>query len=157
FTLSQVYQAGKKVPEALASLDKALEVAGKRFARKELGPGTLLVLHRHRYRLHLERGDTHNALGDLQTMLALPGLEPRERARAQRDRGPLLFRAGKLDDALAAYDDALKADPREANVVRWRAELLLKQKRYREAVAGFDRYLGGGGKPLARVYRGRAL
>jgi tetratricopeptide (TPR) repeat protein len=157
FTLSQVYQAGKKVPEALASLDKALEVAGKLFARKELDVGTLIVLYRHRYRLHLEREDTASALGDLQTMLALPGLEARERARAQRDRGHLLFRAGKLDDALAAYDDALKADPREANVVHWRAELLLKQKRYREAVAGFDRYLSGGGKPLARVYRGRAL
>jgi tetratricopeptide (TPR) repeat protein len=157
FTLSQVYQAGKKVPEALASLDKALEVAGKLFARKELDVGTLLVLHRHRYRLHLERGDTHSALAELRTMLALPGLEARARARVQRDRGHLLFRAGKLDDALTAYDDALKSDPREANVVRWRAELLLKQKRYREAVAGFDRYLDGGGKPLARIYRGRAL
>jgi serine/threonine protein kinase/tetratricopeptide (TPR) repeat protein len=157
FTLAQVYQADKKVPEAQASLGNALEVASKLFAREELDAGTLLVLHRHRYHLHLERGDTHSALGDLQTMLALPGLEARARARVQRDRGHLLFRSGKLDDALAAYDAALVAAPRDADAMHWRAELLLAQKRYREAVAGFDRYLTGGGKPLARVHRGRAL
>jgi serine/threonine protein kinase/tetratricopeptide (TPR) repeat protein len=157
FTLSQVYQAQKKPPEALASLGEALEAAQRLFARKELDAGTLLVLYRHRYRLHLERGDTRSAMGELQTMLALPGLEAAARARLQRDRGHQLFRAGKLDDALAAYDAALTAGPRDADAVRWRAELLLTQKRYREAVAGFNRYLAGGGKPLARVYRGRAL
>jgi tetratricopeptide (TPR) repeat protein len=46
---------------------------------------------------------------------------------------------------------------READTVRWRAELLLAQKRHADAEAGFDDYLRLGGKPLARVYRGRAL
>jgi serine/threonine protein kinase/tetratricopeptide (TPR) repeat protein len=157
FTLSQVYQAAKKLPQALAALDRALEAAGKLLARKEVDAGTLLVLHRHRYRLLLQRKDNAAALAQLQVVLDLPGLEPAARAQVQRDRGHLLFRAGKLDDALAAYDAALATVRADANAVRWRAELLLAQKRYADAEAGFNRYLAGGGKPLARVYRGRAL
>jgi tetratricopeptide (TPR) repeat protein len=157
FTLSQLHQERGRLAEATAALDRALAAASKLFAQQELDAATLVVLRRHRYRLCLKRKDDAAALAELDATLALPGLEAATRGRLQRDRGHLLFRAIKLDAALAAYDDALRAGPNDAVAVRWRAELLLAQKRYAEAIAGFTRYLVGGGKPLARVYRGRAL
>jgi serine/threonine protein kinase/tetratricopeptide (TPR) repeat protein len=156
-TLRQVLLEQNKPAEAEAALDQALAAADRLFARKGLDAGTLVMLRRHHYRAHLQRKDHDAALAELDAMLALPGLEKADQAKLQRDRGHLLFRAGKRDDALAAYDAALRAAPNDTAILRWRAELLLAQKRYPEAEKGFGDYLRRGGKPLARIYRGRAL
>jgi tetratricopeptide (TPR) repeat protein len=157
FTLAHVHRAQKDLPKALAALDRGLREARKRFDAGKLDTANLLLLHRQRVEVHHERGDSAAVLSELQTILALPGLTERDRAETQRQRGQLLFLAGKHDDALAAYDAVLAAAPDDADALRRRAELLLAQKRSADAVAAFDRYLARGGKPLARIYRGRAL
>jgi tetratricopeptide (TPR) repeat protein len=156
-TLAHIHREQKDLPAALAALERGLQEARKRFDAGKLDVGTLLRLHRQRFGWHLKGKDEAAALGELQRILALPGLAAKARAEAHRERGQLLHRARKLDDALAAYDAALKADPGSTDTLGCRAELLLAQRRYAEALADFDRYLLGGGKPVARTYHGRAL
>jgi tetratricopeptide (TPR) repeat protein len=119
----------------------------------------MALLYRTRYRLALElpQPDQAGALADLQAILDLDGVEPAAKARAARERGHLFFRNGRLTEALSAYDQAIALQKTDAEPRRWRAEVLLRLKRYEEAAAEFDRYLAGGGKPAAGVYRGRAL
>jgi tetratricopeptide (TPR) repeat protein len=157
FTLSHVSREQNDPARALAALDRGLGEARKRFDAGKLAVSALLLLHRQRLALYREQKSTAAALAELSTILSLPGLADRERAETQRERGQLLYQANKLDDALAAYEAVLVLSPDDTDALRWRAEVLLGQKRHAEAAAAFDRYLGAGGQRTARIYRSRAL
>jgi tetratricopeptide (TPR) repeat protein/tRNA A-37 threonylcarbamoyl transferase component Bud32 len=166
-TLAHVYQYrkaqtplphhGRLRRQAFQSLSMALDVARRQRLEQKIDPGILLLLHRQRYRLHLEGDDVAAALAELQAVIDLDGLAAQALAHAHRDRGRLFHSSGQTKSALREYDAALASAPGEAETWLCRAETLLSLKRYGEAVKDFDRYLKEGGKPLARAFHGRAL
>jgi serine/threonine protein kinase/Tfp pilus assembly protein PilF len=100
-------------------------------------------------------------------------------ASVETDRGLLLHLQGRFEEARAAYEAAIAADPARADVHRWMGELLLAEaaksedentafveqrklseaglRKYKEALAAFDAYLQKGGSPSATVYEHRAM
>jgi serine/threonine protein kinase/Tfp pilus assembly protein PilF len=83
--------------------------------------------------------------------------EPTRIARVEVERGRALYRQQRFDEALAAYDKALAADPKCIDVYRWRGETRLAQGKYVEAATAFDTYLQKGGTPSAAVFHQRGL
>jgi tetratricopeptide (TPR) repeat protein len=157
-TLAHVYLAQKRHGEARAALDRAIAAARLQHARRELDAGTLVLLYRTSCELNrtAPRPNVSAALDDLRAVIALEGVAADVKARAQYDRGTLLLGQAKAREALTAFESALAELPDHLDAQRWRAEALLHLERWDEALAGFERYLASGGKPLAVVYRGRA-
>jgi tetratricopeptide (TPR) repeat protein len=141
---------------ALRHMGEAVSAAEALRARQELDDRTLALLYRQRARLHLKGQDPRAAAADLGRAVLLKGLDDDTLLQAQRERGQVLARAGRLDDALAAYDAALALRPKDAETRRARGELLLKLRRYPEAARSFDAYLEAGGQPSASMYQCRA-
>jgi tetratricopeptide (TPR) repeat protein len=156
-TLAHVQQQQqKKLPEAAAALGQALAAARRLVEGQEADAQTLVLLYRQRARVQAARADLEAALRDLGAALVLdePGAG---RARTGRERGHLLYRLGRHEQALACYATALADQPGDAESWRWHGQALLKLNRPDEAARSFDRYLRAGGKPNAQVYHCRAL
>jgi tetratricopeptide (TPR) repeat protein len=149
-TLALVYQEQKKWDLAKEQLDAAVD----------LEPD-LALLYRLRAWLHLERQDQDlsAALRDYEKAIDVekrvsvsPAL-----AKDYAEKGRILHRSKKLEEAVTAYDLALKTDPSYAKVHLWRGQAQLQLKNYLEAAHSFDEYLEKGGTRVAAVYRGRGL
>jgi serine/threonine protein kinase/Tfp pilus assembly protein PilF len=123
-----------------------------------------------------QRSDREAALRHLEEAAGLADDNGPLRAWAEILRGRVLHLQERFDESLEAFEEALKADPRRVNVLRWRGEVLLAKAgqmegnkpfpvegrngdevtcKYREAVLALGAYLHQGGAPSAAVYRQR--
>ncbi len=152
-SLAEAYSQKNRFDEALAHLDEAIRVA--RVGAES--NATLSQLYYRRAQLHLLSSKRATALDDLRQAAQLAQDDPVLWARAEADRGRVLHLEKRYAQALAAFDAACKADPRRADIHRWRGEVLLSQHRYREAADAFDAYFKSGGKQSFAVYRERGL
>jgi tetratricopeptide (TPR) repeat protein len=156
-SLAEAYRSKGRADDAARELEQAIALAGRQVKAGDVRPAALGLLHYSRARLRLEHSDRDAAVRDLEEAARLAGDDRGLRARAEADRGRVLHLQGRFDDALAAYDDALNADPGRADVHRWRGEVLLVQARYGDAAAALDAYLEKGGAAEAAVFRQRGL
>ena len=86
------------------------------------------------------------------------GAGPSRTAEDHAECGRILFRQKKYAEALAAFDEALKAYPGDYGPAhRLRAEALVQLDRFAEAIPEMDAYLKTAGKPVADVFRARGL
>jgi tetratricopeptide (TPR) repeat protein len=149
-TLAHAYQKLQTWTEAKKHLDKAVE----------LEPD-LAFLYRLRSRLHLERPEQNldAALQDCEKAIELEAQAGASRvlARDYAERGRILHRGQRYQEAVAAYDQASKIDPHYANAHLWRAQAQGQLQSHREAVHSFGQYLKTGGQPLVEVYRARGM
>jgi eukaryotic-like serine/threonine-protein kinase len=149
--LAQAYEEQKKYSEAITQLDRAIH----REAR-------LAILYHARGRLHLERQNPAKALPDFETAIRLAeagSAAPFERGVLAEDhaqRGRILHQRGRVDEALAAYREALRIAPDYELALRSRGTLLYEQKRYQEAIKDFDAYLKKW-RPVPEIYEVRGL
>jgi eukaryotic-like serine/threonine-protein kinase len=74
--------------------------------------------------------------------------EPASVVAARLRRGEDALDAGRFDEALVAFDEALAADPEHRSALNGKGLALRKLKRYDEAVAAFDRGLASEPKDL---------
>jgi tetratricopeptide (TPR) repeat protein len=146
--LAQVYQKQGKSADALAQLDKALDIAQ---ADKEVGPATLAALYRERAQFQAQRRQGQAALEDYERAISLKPMAADYVEKAQ-----LLLFAGKFEAAAAACATALKLRPGYATAYRWQAEALLNLRRYRETLVALDSYEQLG-RPPVEFYRTRGL
>jgi tetratricopeptide (TPR) repeat protein len=143
--LAQVYQQQDRIDEALAMLTEAI-----------LRQPDRADLYRKRARLHTRRQEIPPALHDLQEVIRLEVPGSPAQAAGHSERGRLLHGTGRFEEALAAYDAALKILPGDAEAHRLRVDVLLKQKRYDEVIGSCDAYLAVG-PPSADLYALRGL
>jgi tetratricopeptide (TPR) repeat protein len=148
-TLAEVYQSQKKLPEALAQLDRALKAE------------PVAEVYRSRARVHLEMNHLDAALQDFQQAIRRTPAD-RQRQDLARDhvaRGVIYNRKKEYAAADRAFEEALKAWPGSAPAYLGQAEARAGLQQYDQAVAALDAYLKNGGKAQAEVYRlrGRVL
>jgi tetratricopeptide (TPR) repeat protein/tRNA A-37 threonylcarbamoyl transferase component Bud32 len=143
--LAQVYQQQDRLDEALAALTEAIE--------REPNRADLL---RKRARLHTQRKEFDPALHDLGESIRLEAPDSPAQAADHTERGRLLHGTGRLEEALAAYDAALKVVPDDAETHRLRVDVLLKLKRYDDVITSCDGYLASG-PPSADLHSMRGL
>ena len=99
--------------------------------------------------------DSSAATADLEQAARL-ALTDENRAGDYSGLGDIAAYDSRLQEALKFYEQALVINDSDAAVHRRRAEVLVKMRRPREAIAAFSEYLEHG-DPLGDVYRGRAL
>jgi tetratricopeptide (TPR) repeat protein len=156
-SLAEAYQLKGRLEDAARELGEAIARADRHVRAGDLRPATEALLYHRLARLHLQRKDRDAAVRDLAEAARLAANDPPLRARAEADRGRVLHVQERFAEALAAYDEALKADPKRVDVIRWRGEVLQVQGDYSRAASAFDDYLDKGGAPSAAVYRQRGL
>jgi tetratricopeptide (TPR) repeat protein len=135
--------------EASTLIDQAIRVADESATRANL--------YRTLSQFHIKAENYQAALEDLDQSISLEPEASPTRAKAQIDRGRILQKRNRNDEALSAYDAALKTQPELVDAYRWRGETLFKLKRFSEAIQSFDQYLEKGGKVTAKVYESRAM
>jgi tetratricopeptide (TPR) repeat protein/tRNA A-37 threonylcarbamoyl transferase component Bud32 len=156
-SLAEAFRLDERTDEAVKHIDEAIAVAGRQLRSGDVKPAALAQLYHSRARLHLKRSERDAAIRDLTEAARLAENDPSPRARAEADRGRVLHLEQRLNEALAAFDAAHRANPAFVSVHRWRGEVLLRQGRYKEAAAAFDVYLEKGGERSVAVYRQRGL
>jgi tetratricopeptide (TPR) repeat protein/tRNA A-37 threonylcarbamoyl transferase component Bud32 len=95
------------------------------------------------------------ALRDLAESARLAENDKKLQARVEADRGRVLHLLQRFDEALEAYDQAWKTDPKNVDVLRCQGDVLFIQGRYDEVVEAFTDYLDKDGAPLPTVFRQR--
>lgn len=139
-----VLRAKAEVQTALAELTKAIPLAPQQ--------GRIYQL---RGEVQVKLAAPDEALADFLRAIRLDP-SPIRRAASFREIGFIHQRAKRLPEALAAFDQSLSQNPRDTNVIRQRAEVLLSLNRFAEAIAGFTEFLEKEG-PVGDVYRARGL
>lgn len=86
-------------------------------------------------------GDTQGSIADYSTVLPRITNDNRLKAKALALRGNTLLRAGETARGLADFDAAIAIDPGGAFVYLVRAEYFSAQKRFKEALADYDKVL----------------
>ncbi len=146
--LAEAYARNKELPKAIAEMGEALRLQPERAS-----------LYRSRARLHFQREDRAAALRDLEEAIRLEQAGKASAALLGRDhleRAQVLHQQGRNAEALAGCVAALCLRPDDPAVHRLHGEVLLHLKRYREALAAFDRFLEHKGSPDVDFYRKRA-
>lgn len=139
-----VVRAAAEFQTALAELTKALPLSPQQ-----------ATLYHARGMIRVALADPAAAIDDFQRAIRLSP-NPVVRAASFREIGLIHQRAKKLPEALAAFDQSLSQNPRDTNVIRQRAEVLLALGQNSEAIAGFTKFLEAEG-PVGDVYRARGL
>lgn len=141
---SEVHRRQKQYQPALVELTTAAK----------LDPASAKVM-RFRGRIFALLDDEDAALKDY---LRAAALEKSQKLAAadHYEIGRIHHRAGRLAQALAAYDQSLAADSTNPDVIRLRAETLLALNQTPQAIAGFSDFLKHG-QPIGDVYRARGL
>jgi tetratricopeptide (TPR) repeat protein len=130
-------------------LGEAAELFGAAIAKaKKQKDFVQAHLYGQRARLHRQQPDLKAALDDLNQALKL---EPSAEDHAER--GRVLFALNRLEEAVRAFDEALKLRPEEAEVYRFKAETLRALKKDKDAAEALEMYLAYRGRPTAEVYR----
>jgi tetratricopeptide (TPR) repeat protein len=156
-SLAHARQEQGKLDDALWELDHALIAARDQVAANELGPDALVLLYHSRSRFNLERKDLEGAIKDLERAAEAAPAGSAASARAHRERGQHLYKSHRPEEAVKAFDAALRIQPNDPESHRWRAEVLFQLKQYPEAVRAFDACLQHGGKATAQIYQTRGL
>jgi eukaryotic-like serine/threonine-protein kinase len=143
--LAQAFRKQGRLDLALAELNRAIK----------LEPG-LAHLHRLEARLLLERDEPDLALASLDRAIEREHANSPFQVDDYIERGRLLLRSEKFDQALASFDAALALRGDHPLAQRLRAEALFRLGRFEAVIKAFDAYLETG-KPLESVYRGRGL
>ena len=141
--LAEVYRRQNNVDAAVEELNRAKELAPR-----DPRPYRLRGL------IFLDQKKDNAALADFDRAQQLE-TAPEARAEDLRQIGSIHYRGGDFTAALHNYDAALQQAPSDGDLLRLRAETLLKLDRFEDAVTAFTDYLRHG-PPLADVYRGRA-
>ena len=124
-SLAAYYNGKKRYPEAIGELGKALE----------LDPDYSGAMELFAY-LYMDMGDTEKATEYLKKYSALnPG-----DANPYAAMGDLYFHAGRLDEAIASYREALKIKP-NYGVGEWIAYIQAVKGEYREALHSIDDFI----------------
>ena len=139
-----VVLAAAELQSALAELTTALPLAPQQAAIYRVRGQVLVALN-----------DPTAALADLQRSLRLES-NPSLRAASLREIGLIHQRVKRFPEALAAFDQSLAQDPRDTQVIRQRAEVLMSLEQFDAAIAGFTAFLDKAG-PVGDVYRARSL
>jgi eukaryotic-like serine/threonine-protein kinase len=156
-SLAEAYRLDGQLEEASKYQDEAIATAARQVQSGDVRPATLALLHYGRARLHLSSSQRDEAVRSLVEAARLAKDDLPLLARAEADRGRVLHLQEKFDDALAAYQAALKADPTRVEVFRFEGEMFLAKSDYRAAATAFDAFLEKGGPPTTAVYRERGL
>jgi len=151
--LARLFQAAHKLDAARQEYDRAIALEKR-----------LSALYRLRARLHVERQDAQAALADFDEAVRLAGNSRKlEVALDHVERGNLLRRIGKREEALDAAGKAMATFPTLADAYRLRGEVLMELNRAPEAITWLSVYVrmgqqpGSTAPPHASVYRARAL
>jgi tetratricopeptide (TPR) repeat protein len=156
-TKYQPYIALSYAHQMLGQWEAATSDLSKAISREP----TEAALYRSRARVYQERQLWAAALADRTRAITLDmqSVAPNqmELAADQAERGRLLHRMERYQEAVEAYQAALTANKRLINAHLWRAEALLRLKSYEEAVAAFDAYLAANGQPQADFFKERAV
>ena len=137
-----VVRAATEFQTSLVELTKALPMSPQQ-----------ATLYHARGMIRVALADPTAALDDFQRAIRLSS-NPLVRAAGFREIGFVHQRAKRLPEALAAFDQSLKQNPRDTNVIRQRAEVLLSLGQFDDAIAGFTKFLELEG-PVGDVYRAR--
>lgn len=139
-SLAKAYQLQKKLPEAIAQFNKAIATAEKLPEKQRLDAVTMSLLHRNRAKLHLE------FLQEVRSQCLIPGVLHPEGAWALP-----LFERQEYTASLRDFEQAGKlladaklqdtADEGWAKSLTGGGQILHRCKRYREALANYDRVL----------------
>jgi serine/threonine protein kinase/tetratricopeptide (TPR) repeat protein len=116
----------------------------------------LAAFYRERALVHLEGKHLDAALADFNAAARyeVPGSPALARHHAWR--GRVLYFQERSEDALQAYDIALRIDPSCAEAHHWRGVILMDRGQSQKAILDFDAYLKAG-PPSADVYELRGL
>jgi tetratricopeptide (TPR) repeat protein/tRNA A-37 threonylcarbamoyl transferase component Bud32 len=145
--LAQVYQQQTKLNEAVEQLNEAFRVG------RQLEAPALALLHHHRARVRGELGQRDAALADCDE-----ALRQAPSADVHVERGRLLYECQRYEEAVRAYDAALKRQRDLPAAYLGRARALLEQRHFEEAAADLDHYLKRpSAQDLADVYVLRGL
>lgn len=139
-----VVRAAAEFQTALAELTKALPLSPQQ-----------ATLYHARGMIRVALADPDAAIDDFQRAIRLSP-NPLLHAASLREIGFIHQRAKRLPEALAAFDQSLKQNPNDPNVIRQRAEVLLALGQFAEAITGFTAFLEKEG-PVGDVYRARGL
>lgn len=137
-----VVRAAAEFQTSLTELTKAMPLSPQQ-----------ATLYHARGMIRVALADPATALDDFQRAIRLSP-NPMLRAASFREIGFVHQRAKRLPEALAAFDRSLSQNPRDPNVIRPRAEVLLSLGQFTEAVEGFTKFLELEG-PVGDVYRAR--
>ena len=137
-TLAQIHRQRHQVDLALAELGRAIAL------KPNLAP-----LYRTRARWNLERPHVTAAvralaLADLDQAIRLGVPNSRELAKDLAEKGRVLLLDKQFQQALDACDAALRIDPKDAEVHRYRVGALLELKRDQDAIDACDAALRTG-------------
>jgi serine/threonine protein kinase/lipoprotein NlpI len=157
WSLAKAYQDQKQFEIAIDEMNSAIAAASQLVGAKQLEPANLALLYHDRARLHLERPDREAALRDFEQAIRVA-----PRAEDHVERGRILHRCNRSQEAVAAYDAALALNPHYADAHRWRAKALIELGEYKGAADSLDQYLErpnprAGPSVLADVYQTRGL
>jgi serine/threonine protein kinase/tetratricopeptide (TPR) repeat protein len=143
--LSMVYEAQQRYADAESEATAAISIDNgyfKAYSTRAIA------------RLQLDK--SVDALADFLKVIELDQ-DPSRQADAWKQIGLVHHRAMQSAEALAAYDKSLAANESDADTHRLRAETLLTLNRDQDAIDAFGLYLKLDGKPVADVFRARAL
>lgn len=140
-SLAAYYRAKKAFRDAIGELEKALELD------PDYGGAMELFAY-----LYMDMGDTEKATEYLKKYSAInPG-----DANPYAAMGDLYFHAGRLDEAIASYREALKIKP-NYGADEWIAYIQAVKGEYPEALRSIDAYIGnapsGGLKARGRMWK----
>ena len=113
-------------------------------------------LYRNRALYHMERGEDDAALRDLTRSIELSPPRGARLASDHHQRGKILHRLKRHDEALVEYDTARSLRPEDRELERVRADVLLALGRGTEAIDAFNRYLDPG-RADPEAYRQRGF
>src|SRR5207248_2347173 len=155
--LFQVRRAQGRLDAAAEALNRAIE---RQADKPELFRARATLVARldeegHDGAKRLSQWQRAAAIRDLGEAIRLETHED-QKANDQAERGRLLFASGQADEALAAYDAALKVVPGHATALRLRTFALLERKRYDEVLDTCNRALANG-NPSADLLEARGL
>jgi tetratricopeptide (TPR) repeat protein len=184
-SLAMADQLDGRLEDASKDLDTAIAVAERQLRAEDLKPQKLAELHYGQAQLHLQRSvrqaaEGHGAEvkrlreaaeGHLAKAERLAENDRSWRARTAADRGRVLHLLERYDEALAAYDEALEADPTRVDILLWQGQVLLAEaaelekgdqsplarNKYGDAATAFDAYLEKASVPSPAVYQQRGL
>ena len=131
--LGLAYASQKRWAEAIEQLDLAIARAPEQ-----------AILYRNRALVNLNRDDLDAALRDFTAAVRFAAGPSPSLASDQAHRGRILHGRKRFEEALAAFDAALKIRPDDREFARLRAEALLALGRGSEAIGAYDRYLEPG-------------
>ncbi len=143
--LAQAFQNRNRLDDALEALNQAID-------RAPLQP----IVHRARAQLHRLRSEDEQAKSDLDRAIGSSPADDPNLVDDYLERALIHQRGGRLADALSDCERALTLQPGRVDVHRTKGAVLVKLKRFEDAIRSFDVCLTRG-SPSQALYEARGL